>query len=147
LQSISGNWPVVAAFTLSRSIPLNSASQGKSDDEEDDDPWRNTSAGDLAAAIDQALIEDREEAPPSGRVFVPIGEVSLRSALLTAAPDDEHTQAVADTLLEGMGDIEETVSRFTDTPPEWVVYCSTSSTMASGYQRSSKFDPLTVVEN
>ena len=42
--------------------------------------------------------------PPSGRVFVPIGEVSLRSALLAAAPGDEDTQAVADSLLEEMGD-------------------------------------------
>ncbi|MGB7794156.1 MAG: hypothetical protein WBL39_23415 [Terrimicrobiaceae bacterium] len=104
--------------------------KGKSNDKEDDDPWRNISAADLAAAIDRALIEDREEAPPSGRVFVPIGEVSLRSALLAAAPDDEHTQAEADTLLEEMGDIEETVSRFTDTPPERVVYCSVSRSMA-----------------
>ena len=73
--------------------------------------------------IDRTLVEDREEAPSSGRVFVPIGEVSLRSALLAAAPGDEDTQAVADTLLEEMGDIEETLSRFTDTPPEPVVYC------------------------
>jgi hypothetical protein len=91
--------------------------KGKSNNEDDDDPWRKVSAADLAAVIDRALIEDREEAPTSGRVFVPIGEVSLRSSLLAAASGDEDTQAVADTLLEGMGDIEETVSRFTDAPP------------------------------
>ena len=48
--------------------------------------------------------EEHEEAPPSGRVFVPIGEVSLRSALLAPTPGDEDTQAVADSLLEEMGD-------------------------------------------
>ena len=68
----------------------------------------------------------------SWRVFVPIGEVSLRSALLAAAPGDEDTQAVADSLLEGMGEIEETLSRFTGTPPEQVVYCGVSSSMVSG---------------
>ena len=98
--------------------------KGNSNNEDDDDPWRNVSAADFAAVIDRALIEDRDEAPPSGRVFVPNGEVSLRSALLAAAPGDEDTQAVANTLLEGMGDIEETVSRFTDTPPKRVVWCS-----------------------
>jgi hypothetical protein len=68
----------------------------------------------------------------SWRVFVPIGEVSLRSALLAAAPGGEDTQAVADSLLEGMGEIEETLSRFTGTPPEQVVYCGVSSSMVSG---------------
>jgi hypothetical protein len=68
----------------------------------------------------------------SWRVFVPIGEVSLRSALLAAAPGDEDTQAAADSLLEGMGEIEETLSRFTGTPPEQVVYCGVSSSMVSG---------------
>ena len=106
--------------------------KGKSDSGEDDDPWRNISAADLAAAIDRALIEDREEAPPSGRVFVPIAEVSLRSALLATAPGDEDTQAVADSLLEGMGDIEETLSRFTGTPPERVVDCCVSDSRLSG---------------
>jgi hypothetical protein len=65
--------------------------KGESDNEEHDDPWRNVSAADLAAVIDRGLVEDREEAPPSGRVFVPIGEVSLRSTLLAAAPGDEDT--------------------------------------------------------
>ena len=106
--------------------------KGESDNEEDDDPWRNVSAADLAAVIDRALIEDREEAPPSGRVFVPIEEVSLRSALLAAAPGDEDTQAVADTLLEEMEDIKETLSQFTDTPPEPVVYCCVTTSMVSG---------------
>ena len=103
----------------------------ESDNEEHDDPWRNVSAADLAAVIDRALIEDREEAPPSGRVFVPIGEVSLRSALLAAAPGDEDTQAVADTLLEEMVEIQETLSQFTDTPPEPVVDCCSSTCMVS----------------
>jgi len=106
--------------------------KGKSNDEQDDDPWRNISAGDLAAAINRALIEDREETPPSGRVFVPTGEVSLRSAFLAAAPGDKHTQAVANSLLEEIGDIQETLSRFTDAPPERVVYSSVSSSMVSG---------------
>ena len=91
-----------------------------------------TSLPPISLPIDQALIEDREEAPASGRVFVPIGEVSLCSALLAAAPGGEDTQAVADSLLEGMGEIEETLSRFTGTPPEQVVYCGVSSSMVSG---------------
>jgi hypothetical protein len=106
--------------------------KGKSNNEDDDDPWRNVSAADVAAVIDRTLIEDREEAPSLGRVFVPNGEVSLRSALLAAAPGDEETQAVADTLLEGMGDIEETISRFTDKSPRRVVWCSVTDSMASG---------------
>ena len=106
----------------------------KSSNEDDDDPWRNVSAADLAAVIDRALIEDRDEAPSSGRVFVPNGEVSLRSALLAAAPGDSDTQAVANTLLEETidFDIEETVTRFTDTPPERVVWCSCTGSRLSG---------------
>ena len=106
--------------------------KGKSNSEEDDDPWRNISAADLAAALDRALIEDHLEAPPSGRMFVPIREVSLRSALLAAAPGDEDTQAVADSALEGMVEIEETLSRFTATPPERVVYCGCQATTMLG---------------
>ena len=107
--------------------------EGKSNNEDDDDPWRNVSAADFAAVIDRALIEDRDEAPPSGRVFVPNGEVSLRSALLAAAPGDNDTQAVVNTLLEEIGiDIEETVTRFTDTPPERVVWCSVTDSPVSG---------------
>ena len=90
----------------------------KSSNEDDDDPWRNVYAADFAAVIDRALIEDRNEAPPSGRVFVPNAEVSLRSALLAAAPGDSDTQAVANTLLEEMDfDIEETVRGSRTRPP------------------------------
>jgi hypothetical protein len=103
-----------------------------STDEADEDPWRNVSAADVAAAIDRALTEDHTEELPSGRVFMPIGEVSLRSALLAAAPDDEDTQAAADNALEGMSEIEETLSRFTTAPPEDIIFCSVLNSMVSG---------------
>jgi hypothetical protein len=100
--------------------------------EEEDDPWQNVSAADVAAAIDRALTRDHHEAPPSGRVFVPVGEVSLRSALLAAVPaNDEEMQLAAEDTLDNVG-IEETFSRFTGTPPDKVVYCCVSSSMVSG---------------
>jgi hypothetical protein len=48
--------------------------KGKSNDEEDDDPWRNISAGDLAAAINRALIQDREETPRQGECSFRLGK-------------------------------------------------------------------------
>jgi hypothetical protein len=67
----------------------------KSNNEDDDDPWRNVSAADFAAVINRALVEDRDEAPPSGRVFVRTENLS-RSALLRLRLVI-RTQAVANT--------------------------------------------------
>jgi hypothetical protein len=99
--------------------------------EEYEDVWKNVTATDLAAAINVALVESQDQELLSGRTFLPVRKISVRSALISAVPEGARAAAVR-ALNDELPGLEEALAQFTPAPPEPTVSCYVSSSMVSG---------------
>ncbi len=106
----------------------------------EDDPWRNVSADDVAAALDGDLIEE-PNAITSGRFYIPFGELSIGSVLSKLIVKETGAQTSID--VSELWDDEtpdEVLSRILPASGvREVVSCSVTDSMVSGTWSLNEF--------
>jgi hypothetical protein len=107
-----------------------SSRAGEADDEHIDF-WEAVTAADVEHAIDEALVEDRTVTPESGRVLVPVRNVSLGSGLCAAVGGDQSLRDAIEDSYREIG-VRDLVARFALTPPDVVIDCCESQSRTSG---------------
>lgn len=99
----------------------------ETEDRECPDPWATVAPADLAAALDQALVDDPASSPACGRILAATRTLTLAEALIAAAVDkDAGELALQEELPVSVA------ARFTAEPPSEIVDCCVSSSMTSG---------------